>query len=176
MLLSRTAFRAAIFHLTVSPIVARASFPSTYALTVAPPQTPTSRLYSVLFPQCAPIFKATEQNRSASTMSSQDPDSTPQNSQEPESESQSTQQHLYLPSAESAEGGQPQRLDLGAEGGSTVSLDHLGPMVVNVDGTLARISNWEQMTEVEKKTTLRVLGKRNKQRLDALKAKEAEEK
>ena len=109
-------------------------------------------------------------------MSSQAPDSTPQNSQEPESESQSTQKHLYLPPAESAEAGQPQRLDLGAEGGSTVSLDHLGPMVVNVDGSLARISNWDQMTEIEKKNTLRVLGKRNKQRLDAVRAKEAEQK
>lgn len=43
-------------------------------------------------------------------------------------------------------------------------------MVVNTDGTLSRIANWDGMTEIEKKTTLRVLGKRNKQRLEALKA------
>jgi hypothetical protein len=53
---------------------------------------------------------------------------------------------------------------------STVSLDHLGPIVVNQDGTMSRISNWDQMTQIEKKNTLRVLGKRNKQRLEALRA------
>lgn len=47
-------------------------------------------------------------------------------------------------------------------------------MVVNVDGTLSRISNWEKMTELEQKNTLRIIGKRNKQRLEALKAREGE--
>lgn len=86
------------------------------------------------------------------------------------------QEPLYLPDIESSSHGQqkPMRLDLGAEGGSTVSLDHLGPMVVNVDGTLSRIGNWEQMTEIERKNTLRILGKRNKQRLEALKAARGE--
>lgn len=64
------------------------------------------------------------------------------------------------------------KLDVSAEGGSTVKLDHLGPLVVNQDGTVSRISNWAQMTEQEKKGTMRVLGKRNKQRLEALKAAE----
>ena len=54
-------------------------------------------------------------------------------------------------------------------GGTTVSLDHLGPMVVNVDGTMSRISNWDKMAEIEKKNTLRIIGKRNKERLAALK-------
>jgi len=58
-----------------------------------------------------------------------------------------------------------------SNGSTSVKLDHLGPMVVNVDGTLARISNWEQMTDGEKQGTLRIIGKRNKQRLEALKAK-----
>lgn len=55
-------------------------------------------------------------------------------------------------------------------GGTTVSLDHLGPMVVNVDGTMSRIANWDKMAEIEKKNTLRIIGKRNKDRLAALKA------
>lgn len=55
-----------------------------------------------------------------------------------------------------------------------MKLDHLGPMVVNQDGTLSRISNWDQMSEIERKNTLRVLGKRNKIRSEALKAKESE--
>ena len=60
------------------------------------------------------------------------------------------------------------KLDM-SSGSSTVKLDHLGPLVVNQDGTLSRISNWEQMADIEKKNTLRVLGKRNQSRLAKLK-------
>jgi hypothetical protein len=59
------------------------------------------------------------------------------------------------------------KLDVGS--GEGVALDHLGPMVVNKDGTISRITNWDAMAEIEKKNTLRILQKRNKQRLDALK-------
>jgi len=106
-----------------------------------------------------------------SSSNTETPKQDPAQSQSEENVSRPSEQ-LYLPSSESSD--QSQRLDLSAEGGSTVSLDHLGPMVVNVDGTLARIGNWEQMTEIERKNTLRILGKRNKQRLAALKAAEAE--
>lgn len=68
---------------------------------------------------------------------------------------------------------EPITLDVSAEGGSTVKLSSIGPLVVNVDGTVARISNWAEMTEPERETTLRIVGKRNKQRLEALKAKKA---
>ena len=47
-------------------------------------------------------------------------------------------------------------------------------MSITTAGTLARITNWEKMAEHERKTTLRVITKRNAQRLAALKAKEAE--
>lgn len=88
----------------------------------------------------------------------------------------STQSSTPLPlPAPPTEEEKRQILDLSNPEGSTVKLDALGPMVVNVDGTLSRISNWDGMTEMEQKNTLRVLGKRNKQRLEALKAKEAEE-
>ncbi|KAL1595613.1 hypothetical protein SLS59_008251 [Nothophoma quercina] len=68
-----------------------------------------------------------------------------------------------LPASE-LNSGAPQ-LEVGGEG---VTLDELGPMVVNKDGSLSRIENWAEMSELEKKNTLRVLGKRNKQRLDGL--------
>ncbi|TFK37579.1 hypothetical protein BDQ12DRAFT_607328 [Crucibulum laeve] len=42
-----------------------------------------------------------------------------------------------------------------------VKLDELGPLVVNSDGTLSRISNWSSMAEAERQRTLRVLSKRN---------------
>lgn len=54
--------------------------------------------------------------------------------------------------------------------GTTISLDHLGPIVVNQDGTLSRVTNWDKMTEIEKRNTLRVLGKRNRLRMEKLKA------
>ncbi|KAH9828130.1 Protein vip1 [Teratosphaeria destructans] len=55
-----------------------------------------------------------------------------------------------------------------SSGAATASLDHLGPLVVNRDGTLSRIANWEQMTEGERRNTLRVLGKRNQLRREGL--------
>lgn len=50
----------------------------------------------------------------------------------------------------------------------TVKLDQLGPMVVNSDGTLSRISNWADMDETERARTLRILGKRNMLRKEKL--------
>lgn len=72
---------------------------------------------------------------------------------------------LALPPAEE----DAQKLDVSGSG-SSVKLDHLGPLVVNRDGTLSRIANWDKMTEIEKKNTLRILGKRNQLRRDALNA------
>ena len=76
--------------------------------------------------------------------------------------------NLHLPAPGE---GQPVELDVSG-GGTTVKLDGLGPLVVNVDGSLARISNWTQMTSHERETTLRIVGKRNKDRLAKLKEKE----
>ncbi|KAF8626648.1 hypothetical protein AX15_004741 [Amanita polypyramis BW_CC] len=47
----------------------------------------------------------------------------------------------------------------------SVKLDDLGPMVVNSDGTLSRVANWSDMTQLEQDRTLRVLGARNQLRL-----------
>lgn len=63
------------------------------------------------------------------------------------------------------------KLDM-SSGGGTVKLDHLGPLVVNKDGTLSRIANWEQMTDLERQNTLRILGKRNQLRREGLAAQE----
>lgn len=183
MQLSRTAFRVALLQLSVNPFVSRASISAGSLHPLAQSlQTPSSRLYSVFFPQCPPPHRSIEQIRHAHTMATQSepsgpkPESNESQSQENLS-SQPAQEHLYLPSEPSnADASQqaPSRLDLGAEGGSTVRLDHLGPMVVNVDGSLSRIGNWDQMTEIERKNTLRILGKRNKQRLEAVKAAQGE--
>ncbi|KAJ3574061.1 hypothetical protein NP233_g2035 [Leucocoprinus birnbaumii] len=53
-------------------------------------------------------------------------------------------------------------------GGDAISLvDELGPTVVNSDGTLSRIANWSSMTSEERERIVRVLGKRNKLRLES---------
>jgi hypothetical protein len=61
---------------------------------------------------------------------------------------------------------------LDVSSGQSVKLDHLGPLVVNRDGTLSRIANWEQMSEIERRNTVRILGKRNQLRRDALQSEE----
>jgi len=67
--------------------------------------------------------------------------------------------------------GEGHKLDVSGEG-SSVSLGHLGPLVVNRDGTTGRVANWETMTVHEKETTLALLKKRNKARLETLKKDE----
>lgn len=56
--------------------------------------------------------------------------------------------------------------------GKAVVLDHLGPMVVGRDGTVSRIANWHELSEIERRNTLRVLGKRNQVRLAALRGED----
>lgn len=51
-----------------------------------------------------------------------------------------------------------------------LSFNKLGPLVVNKDGTLSRLDNWEHMTEQERKKTVSYLKKRNMLRLDEAQA------
>lgn len=56
--------------------------------------------------------------------------------------------------------------------GETLALDDLGPIIINKDGTLRRITNWSELTELEKKHTLRKVSLRNHKRLAVLKNNE----
>ncbi|CAH0041075.1 unnamed protein product [Clonostachys solani] len=72
--------------------------------------------------------------------------------------------------------GEPITLDVSGDG-TTVKLDQMGPLVVNHDGSVGRLTNWAEMTKAEQKNTLRILGRRNKQRLEELqKRRQREEK
>ncbi|KAG1140181.1 hypothetical protein G6F37_010447 [Rhizopus arrhizus] len=51
----------------------------------------------------------------------------------------------------------------------TYKLKELGPVVVNEDGTISRINNWHEMTEIERNNVNKILLKRNRQRLAKLK-------
>ena len=52
------------------------------------------------------------------------------------------------------------------------SLEMLGPIVLNTDGTMSRISNWSEMTVRERESAKRLVAKRNKSRKEALLASE----
>ncbi len=54
-------------------------------------------------------------------------------------------------------------------GGGSTSLDSLGPVIVNKDGSLARIANWQSLTAEEQAATKRLIGAQNKKRMAALK-------
>ncbi|OCF59293.1 hypothetical protein L486_03796 [Kwoniella mangroviensis CBS 10435] len=62
-----------------------------------------------------------------------------------------------------------QSLDLGE--GNVIKLDKLGPMIINSDGTLSRIQNWQELHPIEQERTVRLLvKKRNLVRLQKLDA------
>ncbi|KAE8144685.1 hypothetical protein BDV25DRAFT_88260 [Aspergillus avenaceus] len=149
---------AILLNLLSNPLL---SIP-TRAISVSTSILRTPRLNNhITYPQCSShLF----QPKLYATMSNTETDHSQQPTETMEKKSES---YLALPDANSAD--QSQKLDVSGDG-STVKLDHLGPLVVNQDGTLSRISNWAQMTEIEKRNTLRVLGKRNQLRMDALKA------
>mmetsp|Transcript_50896 Transcript_50896/g.162907 ORF Transcript_50896/g.162907 Transcript_50896/m.162907 type:complete len:148 (-) Transcript_50896:86-529(-) len=52
--------------------------------------------------------------------------------------------------------------------GEKVQLAAMGPVIVNSDGTLRRIDNWDAMTPGEQEATMRRIGKRNQERLARL--------
>jgi len=56
------------------------------------------------------------------------------------------------------------KLDV-SQSAASVKYDALGPMVVNSDGTLSRITNWPEMTPAERERTFRILVARNQIRL-----------
>ncbi|KAI1851680.1 hypothetical protein JX265_010763 [Neoarthrinium moseri] len=101
-------------------------------------------------------MSATPPSNPASSSSSQEASSQPE---KPSTEKPT----LTLP--EPPKEGDTINLDVGGEG---VKLDHLGPLVVNENGTMSRISNWTEMSEIERQNTLRILGKRNQLRLKKL--------
>lgn len=72
---------------------------------------------------------------------------------------------LPEPPAASEDGSAARQLEVGGEG---LKLDHLGPLVVHQDGTMSRIGNWGEMSELERENTLRIIGKRNQMRLKKL--------
>ncbi|WVN88829.1 uncharacterized protein L203_104043 [Cryptococcus depauperatus CBS 7841] len=89
---------------------------------------------------------------------------------------QQQQQHVPLAIEATAHDSQNDRedsqtMDLGE--GNVIKLDRLGPMIINSDGTLSRIQNWQELHPIEQERTVRLLvKKRNLVRLKTLNEKD----
>jgi len=77
---------------------------------------------------------------------------------------------LGIPPVATAQAEKPARHTLHLDDGAADLRDVLGPLVINKDGTTARITNWGQMSPGERETTLRVVVARNRKRLAVLRA------
>ena len=71
---------------------------------------------------------------------------------------------LMLPASTNINGEINRQITLG----ETVSLEELGPIIINADGTTRRITNWLDLNKVEQETSWRVISARNLKRLKAL--------
>eukprot|EP01031_Cornospumella_fuschlensis_P038306 gene38306-46549_t len=58
--------------------------------------------------------------------------------------------------------------------GESVAMDELGPIIINPDGTTRRITNWNTLSKQEQMNSWRVIGERNKKRVEALKRRLSE--
>ena len=55
-------------------------------------------------------------------------------------------------------------------GGPSLSLDELGPIVINTNGTTSRITNWDALSQGEQERSRKLVAKRNAERLIVLRA------
>ncbi|KAI0970971.1 hypothetical protein F4678DRAFT_109138 [Xylaria arbuscula] len=110
-------------------------------------------LGSVRLLYSTPAISRSSHNASSSlpTMESSETKTEGNNVTQPES--QSPANPASLPALPAAGDGAPSTLEVG---GPALRLDHLGPLVVNEDGTLSRIANWEKMADIERENTLRI--------------------
>lgn len=59
--------------------------------------------------------------------------------------------------------------------GESISLDHMGPIIINTDGTTRTIENWNDMSPQEQQTAWRRIAKRNEERRAALLKRQQQE-
>jgi len=61
------------------------------------------------------------------------------------------------------------------EGNFRLDFDNLGPVILNKDGTVSRMKNWNELTIPEQERALRVIQKRNAKRRAKLLAEKEQE-
>lgn len=78
---------------------------------------------------------------------------------------------LMLPPSIGVDGESIRQINLG----ESISLEELGPIIINADGTTRRITNWSTLSDSEQKSSWRVISARNLKRLKILQKKNAEQ-
>ena len=58
-------------------------------------------------------------------------------------------------------------------GGEAIAMEHLGPIIINADGTTRRIANWDSLSSGEKESSWRIIKARNEKRLAKLRETDA---
>lgn len=71
---------------------------------------------------------------------------------------------LMLPASTNINGEINRQINLG----ETISLEELGPIIINADGTTRRITNWLDLNKAEQENSWRVISARNLKRLKVL--------
>lgn len=71
---------------------------------------------------------------------------------------------LMLPASTNINGEINRQINLG----ETISLEELGPIIINADGTTRRITNWLDLNKEEQENSWRVISARNLKRLKVL--------
>ena len=71
---------------------------------------------------------------------------------------------LMLPASTNVNGEINRQINLG----ETISLEELGPIIINADGTTRRITNWLDLNKAEQENSWRVISARNLKRLKVL--------
>jgi hypothetical protein len=74
---------------------------------------------------------------------------------------------LALPSAPSNPSQEIRSMSVNGPG---ISFSELGPIIINSDGTTRAISNWDKMSKPEQDKTWERIARRNKERIEILKA------
>lgn len=59
--------------------------------------------------------------------------------------------------------------------GEKMAFDHLGPIIINADGSTRQIANWNELTKQEQEVSWRRISKRNEERRKALLEKQNQE-
>eukprot|EP00520_Triparma_pacifica_P003361 CAMPEP_0118654480 /NCGR_PEP_ID=MMETSP0785-20121206/12418_1 /TAXON_ID=91992 /ORGANISM="Bolidomonas pacifica, Strain CCMP 1866" /LENGTH=111 /DNA_ID=CAMNT_0006547155 /DNA_START=209 /DNA_END=544 /DNA_ORIENTATION=- len=91
---------------------------------------------------------------------------------EEDSTHSTSKEPLALPDSSTSVGGGVVNDDVRSlKVGGSLSLDDLGPIIVNKDGTTSRVTNWLEMGKEEQERTQRMIKKRNEKRLKELKEK-----
>jgi hypothetical protein len=56
-----------------------------------------------------------------------------------------------------------------------IKMSALGVIIINTDGTMSKIPNWNELTDLERTRAVRLIARRNQKRKEALIAQQAEE-